>query len=499
MAFTDQEKQLIIWGKQNGKSADDIENAIAKLRAGVVPQSSAAPAADEPGFLSRAASDIKDAGEKVGDTLSQSPTSVSGAIKLGTQATAQAFGGVASVIADAIRSVPGGKAALDAIGGVASAGFKALTDKLANTKFFQEAAAGLPENGTLENVLGAASAGSEIASDILGADVGVGGAAKVGTAAKNATEAAATTVKDAATAASKTANRVMENGKHVVSDLVPSRQGFINEQVSKALDLTPGDLSTIAKSTGNDVGTWLSDKNLIGKNKAQTQKLVDDYFSSNYKIVRDEIGKVDRVYKPNQVPRFTDALKQIQAKVTGVPGLEQTAADVDNLLHKSSLSLNDVQAVKELLDEHFSLYTKGGDVAENVTKQGLDNIRTELKQFIETQVKDETGADIGGLNNNVATAKTISNAITARAPRGLKRSNLRPGDFGTFWFGSTFASPLVGAALVFAKKVIESPSVRLRMARYLDEVSDAQKARMKSELEKGSVPGELNKLLTDGN
>jgi hypothetical protein len=382
MAFNDQEKQLIIWGKQNGKSADDIEHAIAKLRAGIAPQTSAASAADEPSFLSRAADDITGAGEKVGNTLSQSPTSASGAVKLGTQATAQAFGGVASVIADAIRSVPGGKAALDAIGGVASAGFKALTDKLANTKFFQEAAAGLPENGTLENVLGAASSGGEIAGDILGSDVGITGVTKAGTAAKAATDATATTIKDAATSASNAAARVVENGKHVVSDLVPSRQGFINEQVSKALDLTPGDLSTIAKSTGNDVGTWLSDKNLIGKNKAQTQKLVDDYFSSNYKLVRDEIGQVDRAYKPNQVPRFTDALKQIQAKVTGVPGLEQTAADVDNLLHKPSLSLADVQGVKELLDEHFNLYNKAGDVAENVTKQGLDNIRTELKEFI---------------------------------------------------------------------------------------------------------------------
>jgi len=31
--FNEQEKQLLMWGKQNGKTADEIELAIAKLRA----------------------------------------------------------------------------------------------------------------------------------------------------------------------------------------------------------------------------------------------------------------------------------------------------------------------------------------------------------------------------------------------------------------------------------------------------------------------------------
>lgn len=499
MAFNDQEKQIIIWGKQNGKSADDIQTAIAKLRAGITPQADQ-PAADQQptqsnDFFSRVSTDLTKRGNDIAATLSTPARTPSEAAKLGTQAVSQGFGSITDILAEAIRSVPGGSKALDAIGGATSGAFKAITDKLSNTKFFQEAAMGLPDNNPLENTLSAAANVGNTAGDILALD----GAAAVG----ERSTAAASAVKDATAAglnkAGNAATRVASNAEHVVRDLVPSTQRIINEQVSKALDLTPGDLGKIQKSTGNDVGTWLSDNNLIGKNKTQTQELVDHFFNTSYKQVRDEIGKVATEYKPNQVPRFTDALKQIQARVNGVAGLEQVGADVDNLLHKNTLSLSDVQRVKEMLDEHFNVYKVTGDVGESTTKQGLDNIRTELKQFIENQVKDATGADIKQLNNNVATARTIKDTIVAREPRGLTRGNLKLGDLGIFGIGSAYGTPLTGLALLFGKKLIEAPSIRLRIARYLDGLSDAKKAKLQSELEAGNVPKELSDLTTNRN
>ena len=46
-----------------------------------------------------------------------------------------------------------------------------------------------------------------------------------------------------------------------------------------------------------------------------------------------------------------------------------------------------------------------GEVGQGVAKEGLANVRKELKDFIESQVAKETGADIRIMNNNVATAK----------------------------------------------------------------------------------------------
>jgi hypothetical protein len=119
--------------------------------------------------VSRIGADINARGKSLNETFSTPARTPSEAVALGTKATATAFGGITDVFAEAIKSIPGGKQALDAIGGVASASFKALTDKLSNTKFFQEAAAGLPENNALENSLSATASTGEIASDILAA------------------------------------------------------------------------------------------------------------------------------------------------------------------------------------------------------------------------------------------------------------------------------------------------------------------------------------------
>lgn len=471
-------------------TADQLKKKYAGQLGGATTPAAQSPT-ETPSFAARVSTDITKRGNELADVLSQPASSPTEALALGTKATATAFGGITDVLAEAIKSVPGGAQALEAIGGVASAGFKSLTDELANTKFFQEAAAGLEPNNPLENVLSTAASGGQIADSILAAKGTAVGAAATARATGAATHAVATRAKSAA-------SRVGSGTATVVKDIVPSRQGMINHQVSRALDLTPGDLNNIARSTGNEVAPWLSELNLIGKNKAHTQQLVDEFYQTNYKTVRDEIGKVTRTYAPYQIPRYTDALTQIQQKVRGVPGLEKIAAEVDNLLHKPDIRLAEVQHVKELMDNHFNLYKVTGDVGEGVAKEGLDNIRRDLKQFIEAEVKANTGADIAKLNNNVATARSISDAVTTRSSRGLTRSNLKLGDLGVFGIGSAYGTPLFGLALLFGKKLLESPTIRLRIARYLDKQSDARKVKLQEELAAGRVPQELEKLIQGG-
>lgn len=279
--------------------------------------------------------------------------------------------------------------------------------------------------------------------------------------------------------------------KSAIRDVIPTTQRWINHHVSLALDLTPGDLNKISRSTGNDVGTFMSDHNLIGTNKPTTQELLNNFFEENYKGVRADIGKVADIYKQYQVPRYVDALKQIQSSVAEVPGLEKTQAEVSNLLTKQDIKLSDVQRVKELLDEHFNLYKDTGEIGAGREKGGLANIRQDIKSFIEGQVKEKTGKDISSQNNNVATAKAISDTMTTREPKGLTRANLTMKDAAAFFFGSSFAGPLGGVAALFVKKIYESPSMRLRIAKKLDSMSDARKAQIKSDLEAGKIDSEL--------
>lgn len=459
-------------------TADQLKQKYANQFASTSTVSSTAPSVEAPSISSRIATDLS---ARKADLVNQNTPGyegVGGAVRGILHNAGTIAGGLTDIAGEAVASVDTaiGNPIAKTVGGVAkTAPVKASVDAYGTWKAQHPEAA-----DALESFVNVAS--------II--PVGAGVTTGLKTGVKAGELATGGTIKAGGKAISAATN--------VAKDVVPTRQAVINHQVSRALDLTPGDLNNIARSTGNDVGTWVSEKNLIGKNKAETQANIDSYFKQNHKVVRDEIGKVKTTYKASQIPRFTDALTQINKQLEGVPGLEKAAVEVDNLLHKTGLKLSDVQRAKELLDNHFSLYKVTGDVGQGAAKEGLNNIRRELKSFIEREVKNATGADIAALNNNVATARSLSDAIITRAPKGLTRSNLKLGDLGIFGIGMGAGGPLVGAAFLFAKKVIESSSVRLRVARYLDKKSDAAKLRIKSELEAGNVPTELNQLLIGG-
>lgn len=432
--------------------------------------------------------------------LSQPAPDVLGQVAQGTQLAANTAGGAIDIAGNVLNRIPGVGPALNAAGGAIKKGFNAVTDKLAGTKFFQEAAGGLPENSNLEKGLKIASAGGEIAGDIAGADLGVSGAE----GALNKAGNVATRVSEKIDSLPKPSLPDLGGAtaylKGAIKDVSPTMDRTINHQVAKALDLTPSDLNNIYQSTGNDVGRWMADNNLIGVNPESTQALIKNFFTTNYQGVRAAIAQVTKEYTRPQVPGYYDALQQVYNKVQGVAGLEKEAAQVQNLMNKERLTLSDVQAAKELLDDHFSLYKVTGDVSQGVAKQGLANIRSQLKTFIEKEVKanvkDEAGnpLDIRKMNQDVSTAKSIGDAIVTRSQRGLTRANITWRDVMVGMGLYAFVNPLVGIAAVFARKLVTSPTFRLRVARFLDQLSDAKKAKINAALQEGKLPPELEAL-----
>ena len=408
----------------------------------------------------------------------------------GFEIAANTAGGVGNVLGEAITRTPFIGPLVGKAADTVQSGFESLTDKLGGTKFFGEAAAGLDKDSTVEQGLRIGSAGGRIAENVLVAGVGTGAARAVTRKSGDTAVRTGQAVRD----------RLPETPQGVgqaVRDVVPTRQAVINTQVAKALDLTPGDLNNIYRSTGNDVGDWMARNNLIGTNKSSTEALINDFFRKNYEDVRNSIAAVEKTYKPVQVPRYTDSLKAIKLQIDEVPGLEKSSAEVSNLLSKkNNITLNDVQRVKELLDDHFELYKATGDVKAGVAKEGLASIRRELKEFIEKEVGSETGKNIRSMNQDVATAKTVADAVTTRSPRGLTRGSLSLKDILVgLGLGAGYGSPIVGVAAAFLSKLATSPTARLRFARWLDNKSDAEKRRISEELQKGRVPAEAEEVI----
>ncbi len=497
MAFNDQEKQLIIYGKTNGKSQQEVEQALVRLRTGQGPVKPAIQPATQPNLLQRVSSSISDTGAQNQQILKEGTqagdTSLLHNTEVGTHLAANTAGGVLGTLNEVLKSIPGVDTAEKAVSGVANTGYKAIVDKLASTNLFKEASKYPDLTKELEQFLSISSNTGAISGDILAADQGAGLLNKGADVAKN------TINKVGEAADSIKLPGVPTIAKNIGKDIAPTADRIVNDQVTKALNLTQGDVKNINLSTGNEPGQFLAKNNLIGNNLEETVKNVNNFYKTNYDAVRAEIGKVKDAFTPDEVPRFKEALTAIKQQISEVPGMQQANTEVDNLLGRKTVSLNDVQKVKELMDDHFSLYRAVGDVKEGVAKEGLANIRTDLKKFIETKVKDATGSDIKELNNNVMTARSIEDAAKARSTRGLTRSNVSLGDMGTFFAttGAFGGNPLAGVAAVLIKKGLSSPTFKLRFSKWLDGLSDAQKASAEKEIQTGKIPQDVEAMLED--
>ena len=339
------------------------------------------------------------------------------------------------------------------------------------------------------------------AANVAGTVGGFMGGPKVAGKAVGTTETAMQGVKGFA---AKTAENVGEMGGKVGTamqglskGMIPTKAQIINSEIAKAFDLTQGDVKNIYLSTGNDVGSFLSKNNLLAGGVDETVSLLDNFSKENYNQVRQIISDVPKVYNAMDVPRYQEALGEILKQTADTPGLQESTAEVGNLLKKKNIKLEDVQRVKELMDEHFNLYKVTGDVKEGIAKKGLTNIRKDIQTFIENQVKEYSGQDIRSLNKNVQTSKSILNAIETRATRGLTRANISLGDWGAF-FGATTVSggnPFVGAAAVFAKKLYQNPNIKLKVIKYLENLDSATQASVKSSLLSGNIPSQLSQFV----
>lgn len=333
----------------------------------------------------------------------------------------------------------------------------------------------------------------------------VGGAAKVGVetveqGTKAAGKQAAKVAGEVATQAGKAGAKVGEmtgGAGNIVRDIVPTSREFMSGQISKALDLTAGDLSNIKLATGNDVGDFIARNNLIGASKDDTIKAVKSLTDSQYKLVRDEIAKVKNSYSINEIPKVKQSLSLLEEQVKDVPGLEDTYKQVKELSKKTNVELKDVQKVKELLDDQFSLFKATGDVKEGTIKKGLANVRKNIKEFIENEVKDTTGADIAQLNNDVSTGKSIMQLANKRSTRDFTRANVSLSDLGAFGTGSMVGTPLVGAAAIAVKRIVETPTVRLQLAKILNSLPKTTQKAVQKELLNGKVPKVIDDVVKD--
>ena len=130
----------------------------------------ASPAQGDPGLASRIWMDIANRGNALNQQLSTPHNTMLGNVAGGFKAAEQAAGGVTDVAGEVVKSTPIVSSVASFLGGIAQKGFKAVTDKLSNTKLFKEAAQAPEATQSLEQLLGVAQSAGNISNSILTAE-----------------------------------------------------------------------------------------------------------------------------------------------------------------------------------------------------------------------------------------------------------------------------------------------------------------------------------------
>lgn len=256
----------------------------------------------------------------------------------------------------------------------------------------------------------------------------------------------------------------------VFSEAAPTPGRFAEGEIVKALELTQGDVRKISQNTGNDVTDFIARNDLLKETPEEISDALVSFKEKQYNLVRSEISNITNTYNRTDVPRVQDALVAVDKVVDEVPGLESTATEVKNLLSKDVYTLSEIQRVKEILDSNTNIYTRAGNVRDASTAQGLANVRAELRAFIEDEVSKSTqgSTNIQQLNNDVATARELADAIEIRETRDLTR-NYSPLT-STLLGGAAFAGTgdiYTALAVAGGSKLIQTPSFRIALARAL--------------------------------
>ena len=283
----------------------------------------------------------------------------------------------------------------------------------------------------------------------------------------------------------------------IASDISPTSKKMQQGQVTKALEFTPGDLSSITQKTGNDPTEFIIRKNAIKDTPEETAHALEADRKVTKQQVRDSIAQVTKEYTPEEVPAMKEGMKVILAGVDEVPGLENVAGEIKALAQQEKYTLSDVQKAKELIDDNSDIYSKLGDVKSSATARGLDNIRKDLKKFIEDEVDlaTEGKVDIRSLNNDVQTNFAIQEAIENRVAKGQSRQYLSAFD-GIIGLGAYSQFGLVPAvAIVVGKKIAQSPTFRLTVAKALSKIDQVSIKKLSEELSKNNLSPESKALI----
>lgn len=396
MAFSQQELDIISYGKANGKTKEDVQDALTRLRTGrpynPQPEQPATPS-DNP--ISQAAS----AGvEKFKQGMSQAQgPQITDAIAGGTKAGAGAAEIAFSPLAPLFKPV--------------AEAFSKLTDFLGGTKPVQVAAESIPEGGTTEKALDYLADTGAIAGTLAGV--------------KSAPAAIESTLIKAARGAEHLGS-ITKIGLEGISEAKASSQipGNIMQRVAR---VSKSKQANFEKAAGQPIGQYLVDRGIFGNVDQITEQLFAR-FTRSRDTADAAIAKLDGSFKYTPIKTALDELMAREAKVS-TPGATspefRTIRELANKYNSDGLTMKQINTVKRIYERNVRLgylkENKQDSIAratnidsairkwqsETASKLGLKNLPDINKETrLAKQLLDDLGAEYAGSAGNNAITLT---------------------------------------------------------------------------------------------
>lgn len=475
--FTEEEKQIILHGKTNGKTKEETLEALKRYRYN-------APITQAPerqsGF-SEFAGDVRETGTALANTFTQGADRF-GQIDQLDQSTGRSlfrkFGTGAGTAARAIGDVVigAGKALLpqSAEDAVAAGAEKALSPIVNNEnvqRLMQRFAELEKQDPGLAADLRAVGGIGELATTLLG-----------GTGARATLDAGVTVAQRSSQALSGITNKGMQGIQQATqAQLAPQN---IMQRVAR---VSKGKQAAFEKRAGESIGDYLVKRGIFGDIDELTEQLYKR-FDASKGTVDAELGKLPGTYKPTPVGSALRELAQREQRVStpGAPSRDlEKVRDLFRRYNGAGLTMSEINDVKRLYERNVRLDFVKSNVPTDVAR--ANNVDSAIREWQRTTASQLGFKNIDELNRETMLAKQLLDDLGAEYSGSAGNNAVTLTDWIILSGGDPTA---VGGFL--AKKTLSSRGIMSSIAKRL--APDATVGTPTAKIEKPTIDNYLNFL-----
>lgn len=236
-----------------------------------------------------------------------------------------------------------------------------------------------------------------------------------------------------------------------------------------------------------DVGTWMIERWFKGDKETIINDLWE-HAKKSHKLKREVLWASSELYEVDSAKKSLEAIHNV---IKDTPWLEERLARVEELMWKDKYTLSELDEIKSILDDSMNLYTITWEPRAWAAKQGLVNVRKELRKYIEDAAEKEWLWNVKLLNNETQIAKSLEDAIWRKDNADKVRELLSVFDKWTIWwalgwwvvgwpFDSDTAMWKVWNIIVWALawKYLFSTKAKTQLASYLNKLSGGSKKEL---------------------